>query len=256
MSDTTATKSDDPINDDGPLKDAGPKQDAGPVQDDGPPSPDADKSRVRLVSGIAAVVLLASLAYGITAAVTAQPQAQAPAEPAQADAPTWPADDIRSLLAVRPTSAAVVDSLGSADYTLSIDQATAIYGGPAQSLTYLTNLGYVRGAATAWRAESPRYDVRISLLQFGAVTQAATWASDLQRSLGAGPMESSTPLSDIPGGMWFVATQTPDANFRIAHAVFHQGSIGVHLTFWCYPSMLPAVVLAIAAHQYAKLPAA
>ena len=111
MSDTTATKSDDPIKDDGPVKDAGPKQDAGPGQDDGPPSRDADKSRVRLVSGIAAVVLLASLAYGITAAVTAQPEAQAPAEPAQADAPNWPADDIRSLLAVRPTSAAVVDSL-------------------------------------------------------------------------------------------------------------------------------------------------
>jgi len=202
------------------------------------------------------LVLLASLAFGITVAIMAVPQSQAPAEPAATETPNWPADDIRWLLPVRPASATVVDSLGSIDRTLSLDQATAIYGESGQSRTYLTNLGYLRGAATAWRAESPRYDVRISLLQFGAIAQAATWASDIQRSLGSGPIESSTALGDIPGGMWFVTTQTPEANFRVAHVVFHQGTIGVHMTFWCYPSVMPAVVTAIAAHQYARLPTA
>ena len=245
MSDTTAT-----MDAADPVKNAAPEQEAGPT------SSDVDESRVRLVSGIAAVVLLASLAYGITAAAMAIPQSPAPAEPAQADATNWPADDIRRLLAVRPPSATVADSLGSPDQTLSVDQATAIYGDAAQSRTYLTNLGYVRGAATAWRAESPRYDVRISLLQFGAVAQAATWASDIQRSLGSGPLESSAALGDIPGGTWFVTTPPPDATFGVAHAVFHQGTFGVHITFWCYPAVMPAVVMAIAAHQHARLPAA
>jgi hypothetical protein len=249
MSDSTATMDADPVKDGGAVKDGGPTQAPGP--------PDADESRLRLVSAIAAAVLLASLGFGITVAVRAVPQSQpTAAEPAQTQVPNWPADDIRWLLPVRPASAAVVDSLGSADHTLSLDQATAIYGDVGQSRTYLTNLGYLRGAATAWRTETPRYDVRISLLQFGAVDQAAMWAADVQRSLGAGPIESSAALGDIPGGMWFVATHTPDANYRVAHAVFHQGTIGVHMTFWCYPSVMPAVVTAIAAHQYARLPAA
>jgi hypothetical protein len=229
---------------------------ADPVRDAGPAKTDADEYRLWVLSGVAAVVLLASLAYGIAVAVTASPPEAPTAVASPSETPDWPAGDIRSLLANRPVGATAVESLGAADHTLSADQAAAIYGGAATSLAYLTNLGYLRGAATAWRAESPRYDVRISLLQFGSATQATTWVSDVQRSLGSGSeFESAAPLANIPGGVWFLTKHTPDAAFRVVHAVFGQGAIGVHMTFWCYPSAMPAVVTAVAADQYAKLPA-
>jgi hypothetical protein len=225
-----------------------------PVQDQD--EPDADLSRLWLLSGVVALVLLAALAFGITVAVTGGPSEAPAAQPTPTAAPDWPAEDVRWLLVRAPAEATALKSLGSADHTLSLDQAAAIYGDNPSSKSYLTNLGYLGGAGIGWRAESPRYDIRISLLQFGAATQAASWVTDVQRSLGAGPIESSATLPEVPGGMWFVTTQAADVGFRSAQAVFHQGAIGVHMTFWCYPSVMPAVVTAIAAHQYARLPAA
>jgi len=229
---------------------------ADPVPDRDQDEPDVDLSRLWLLSGVVAVVLLAALAFGITVAATARPSEAPAAQPTPSAVPDWPAEDIRWLLAHAPAEATALESLASADHALGLDQAAAIYGDSPSSRSYLTNLGYQRGAGIAWRSESPRYDVRISLLQFGAPAQAATWVADVQQSLGAGPIESSATLPDIPGGMWFVTRQTPQSGVGVAHAVFHQGAIGAHLTFWCYPLVMPAVVIAIAAHQFAKLPAA
>jgi hypothetical protein len=230
---------------------------ADPVQDRDPDKPDVDISRLWVLCSVVAVVLLASLAYAITVAATAgRPKAPIALPTPTPAAPNWPAGDLRWLLAHAPAESTALESLGSADHTLSLDQAAAIYGDSSSSRSYLTSLGYLGGAGIAWRAGNPRYDVRISLLQFGGAAQATTWVADVQRSLGAGAIESSATLPEVPGGMWFVTTQTADVGFRIVHAVFQQGAIGVDVTFWCYPSVMPAVVTAIAAHQYARLPAA
>ena len=186
---------------------------------------------------------------------TAVPRLRPRSPPAAA--PNWPAGDIRWLLVHAPAERNRTRKSRLRRPHAQSRPSAAIYGDSPSSKSYLTNLGYLGGAGIAWRAESPRYDVGSACFQFGAAAQAATWVADVQRSLGAGPVESSATLPEVPG--WDVVRHHARRRRRLPQSrtrYSNRAPSASHMTFWCYPSVMPAVVTAIAAHQYARLPAA
>jgi hypothetical protein len=234
-----------------------------------PPTPPKSKLVPALVIGGVVVALLVVVGVGAAVIATARhrntPGALGPATTAQPTgspqpSPTAPyvayTGDLRKLLVALPAGSTKDsnDGNGSADGTVTLDQAAQTYADPSFGKTHMQEFGYQQGATESWH-EADKYSVQVVLFQFEKPTDTAEFVQKLEDGGDTDDFwDTRGDIDGVPNGRFYVSAQTNkngNYNFEIW---FSKGGVAARMNAFGPNKTDVEKLKTLAQKQYAMLP--
>src|SRR5262245_42877328 len=234
-----------------------------------PPTPPKSRMLPTLLIGGAVVVLLVVVGVGILVirnapknnnnalGPTTSSSAQAPTqEPSPSPTVVAFSGDLRTLLVPLPAGSTKDsnEGNGSADGTVTLEQAAQTYADATFGKTHMQELGFKQGATESWH-QSGKYSVQIVLFQFAEPEKSTQFVEKLEDGADTDNFwDARGDLDQIPNGRYYVSAKTNNNGNYNFEIWFSKGAIAVRMNAFGPNKTDVEKLKTLAQQQFAKLP--